>query len=71
MPTNPWKSEYYLIKRTQFDSYANKEVVREPKPPYKDEELPKWWPKFIREYLTKVSRKSCFGYYPRVDIFAK
>jgi hypothetical protein len=66
MPTNPWTHEFYLIKRTRLDSYTNKEVIREPKPPYKDEEVPQWWPKFIRKYLTKVSRESCCGYYPHV-----
>jgi hypothetical protein len=61
MPKNPWTHKFYLA---QLESYANKEVVREPKPPYKDEEVPQWWPKLIRNYLTKVSRESCCGLYP-------
>lgn len=46
---NIWTREYYLSH-----------IKADPKPPYKVEEVPSWWPDFLRSYLTEVSREVCY-----------
>lgn len=53
-----WTKEWYLSKC--------KEHKVEPKPSYMESEVPKWYPKWLRTYLTTVSRESMYGGYPTV-----
>lgn len=39
-------------------------MAKEPKPPYTEDEVPLWWPQWLRTYLTKVSPESFYGLYP-------
>lgn len=62
--SSKWTREYYL---SQLESYSSRYPTRancEPKPPYKSEEVPQWWPLFLRIYLTEVSRESYYGHTP-------
>lgn len=65
-----WTREYYLSRLASYPSTYKSLSPSEladlahPKPPYKDEEVPIWWPQFLRKYLTEVSRESFYGFHP-------
>lgn len=64
MSSVPWTKEWYLQGLENYQKRCGKAF--EPKPPYDNEEIPVWWPYWLRQYLTTVSRESVLGSYPVV-----
>jgi len=54
MGGSKWSRKYYL------------KTVKQPQPPYTNEEVPHWWPQWLRKYLTTVSRESLYGLYSHI-----